>query len=111
MKNVPKRRVGAPSDLATVPSALTPKRRTKTDYLNAVPPPWTHKDSEAALKEGWDVWNNSKYGMEIERLDSRMLFPSDEAAWEFVKERAEEGSELHRKAWIIHLEGILRCGV
>ena len=68
---------------------------------------WTREDSAAATAEGWDIFDNSDYGEEIERIDcpedgSDPLFESDDAAFAFVLYHAGLGSTLHVKALVIY---------
>lgn len=49
-------------------------------------------DMTQAEEEGWGVFN----GKEIQRIDTAEVFASDDEAVEFVKRRAEEGSEFHK---------------
>lgn len=56
--------------------------------------------------EGWALFQNSKYGIEIERIDDPEdgdpMFPDDESAIAFVRMRAKEGSRMHAIAIEIH---------
>jgi len=54
-----------------------------------------------AIAEGWNVFDSSDYGLQIERIDdpedgSEPKFEGDEAAVDFVRRRAREGSRMHR---------------
>lgn len=63
---------------------------------------WTRKHSQAAQKEGWDLFTRSDGLLEIERIDEQPTFKSDKAALEYVYRRAGKGSQLHLLA--IHLD-------
>lgn len=65
---------------------------------------WTIEDSKAAVKEGWDLFDNSYYGMRIERCDEALSFPTDAEAVCFVFDKAMAGSSLHRKALYVCLK-------
>ncbi len=70
---------------------------------------WTRQDSLAAQEQGWDafeVWDSDmeSLGYEIQRHDFKTTFVSDEAAREYVRERASRTSSrdaLCHKAWVI----------
>ena len=80
-----------------------PKRREGLACMPAKPEwGWTRDDREVAEAEGWGIFWNTKYGTEIERCDTPMVFVSDELAWAWVHQHAEAGSPLHEKAWRIH---------
>ncbi len=57
---------------------------------------FTFSDQEKALSEGWGVFDNSDYGMRIERHGDR--FDSDAAAIAYVAQRAVAGGALERRA-------------
>jgi len=63
---------------------------------------WTPEDSVQAQTEGWDVFHNGFVHL-IQRLDEAEIFDEDFRAIKFVCRKAEAGSELHKKALIIHL--------
>ncbi|EKQ70321.1 hypothetical protein OsccyDRAFT_0602 [Leptolyngbyaceae cyanobacterium JSC-12] len=63
---------------------------------------WTKEDSIQAVTEGWDVFHNG-FVYQIQRLDEAEIFDEDFRAIKFVCRKAEAGSELHKKALIIHL--------
>lgn len=65
---------------------------------------WTYRRSCAALAEGWDLFDLDATGIaEIQRFDgAEVKFPSDEAAVTWVRERASDGSLLHKTALAIH---------
>jgi hypothetical protein len=68
---------------------------------------WTQEDHRRAVQEGWALFETTR-GREIQRLDnpcmvdglnySEPLFDGDIAAFRFVVERAEAGSDLHLRA-------------
>lgn len=69
---------------------------------------WTAEDSAAAIALGWDVFDNSDRGLEIERIDvpeddSQPIFESDCEAIADVYFRAQEGSLLCQKALLLTL--------
>lgn len=73
---------------------------------------WSHEDSAAATDEGWDVFDSSERGLEIERIDvpedaagelNEPVFASDDAAIGHVYARAQDGSALHQKALLLTL--------
>lgn len=59
-------------------------------------------DDKSAEKEGWCISLCSLVSGEeeyqIQRLDELEIFESDEDAWKFIVEKANSGSELHKKA-------------
>ena len=65
---------------------------------------WTQEHMKQAQAEGWDVFENSDYGTEIERIDcpdddGEPLFESDDAAVAHVILQARvHGSRLHQDA-------------
>lgn len=59
---------------------------------------WTHEDQERALAEGWGVFDNSDYGLRIERFDSAAIFASDVEAIKHVRALSDSGDALARKA-------------
>ena len=69
---------------------------------------WDHEDQCVANIEGWGVFDNSDYGVRIERVDDMSVpcpsgdgqpaFVCDADAQCFVINQAEEGSELHQRA-------------
>lgn len=61
------------------------------------PAEWSRADSEAALAEGWDVWDADGV-LEIQRDDDAEVFDSDAGAIAHVQRRAAEGSDLHARA-------------
>ena len=73
---------------------------------------WTGWHSRQACKEGWDVFDNSDYSFEIERLDDPAAdpelgydepkFANDDEAVAFVREHARAASSLHVLAIAIH---------
>lgn len=66
---------------------------------------WSRADSEAALAEGWDVWD-AEGVLEIQRDDDpergARAFGSDAAARDWVMRRAAAGSDLHARAYRLH---------
>lgn len=73
--------------------------------MNAVPE-WTTADSEAAIAEGWDLFetNRADGHMEIQRHDDETSFELDGDALDHVIAKADEGSALHAKALHMHNE-------
>lgn len=75
---------------------------------------WTRADSAAASAEGWDVFDSSERGLEIERVDAPEVgdqvveptFSEDAKAIGHVYFKAQEGSALHQKALAITLYGM-----
>ena len=63
---------------------------------------WDMEDSAAAMREGWDVFDSSDYGMQIERADELALFGSDDDAIQHVRSMASCGEQMHVKALRIH---------
>ncbi|HNC59547.1 MAG TPA: hypothetical protein PLP33_29235 [Leptospiraceae bacterium] len=76
-------------------------------------------DSYQSFLEGWALFNDG----EILRLDEpsatdlpelenqdEPIFESDEAAIEFVRRKAEEGSEYHKEALLLHRKEDLNFG-
>lgn len=81
-------------------------------YQATAAPQWSAADSSAATAEGWDVFDNSDRGLEIERIDvpedatGNLLppaFESDHDAIAHVYCKAQEGSSLHQKALYVTL--------
>jgi hypothetical protein len=69
---------------------------------------WTPKDSKAATKEGWEIFNvDSTNVLEIERVDEAGIFKSDTAARAFVSKKAARGSALHLKALCMLAQNIV----
>lgn len=73
---------------------------------------WTPEDSKAAAAEGWDVFDSSDRGLEIERIDCpedaqgnpiEATFKTDGEALGHVYGRAQSGSALHQKAILLTL--------
>jgi hypothetical protein len=64
--------------------------------------PWTSADSNAANKEGWNVFNEGEGDARLERDDEQDMFKSDDDVWEFVAKKAAEGSDRHRRA-LLHV--------
>lgn len=69
---------------------------------------WTTEDSAAATAMGWDVFDNSERGVEIERIDapeddSPPTFESDDEAIASVYFNAQEGDLLCQKALLLTL--------
>ena len=67
---------------------------------------WTKQDSTAACAQGWDVFEiwDDRLLLEIQKDDVSNIFLTDEAAREFVKERASATSHrdpLCHKAWAL----------
>lgn len=72
---------------------------------------WTRHDSVRAQVEGWDVFDAGAHGHEIERCDDSISFaganfPDDDAAIDYVVERAKAGSKMHQRALAIHETGV-----
>lgn len=82
---------------------FAPEERTQYDGPVSMSKDWTREESAFAMAEGWDVFEAER--IEIQRDDEAMRFPSDEAACAYVAQRAEEGSQLHAKAWALHVRG------
>lgn len=74
-------------------------------------PNWSCDDDMVAHREGWGIFDNSDYGIRIERIDDMAnvfpedasidgtpLFESDEEAIYFVRTRANTGSAFHQRA-------------
>lgn len=67
---------------------------------------WTDEDQMNAHRQGWGVFRNSEYGLQIEKLDDpssvglldEPRFIDDDAAVSYVAIRASEGCILARKA-------------
>ncbi len=89
--------------------------RTVTDMAWAISSlEWTDAYTTAASLEGWNLFDNSDYGLEIERIDDMFvpcpdgdgepLFVSDDDAIAFVRQKAAEGSAMHTLAIAIHDE-------
>ncbi len=64
---------------------------------------WSVADSEAAAKEGWDVFfiDSDDARPEIEKVDETDAFADDSEACAFVAAKAAAGSELHRRALLL----------
>ena len=56
-------------------------------------------NQDQALAEGWGIFDNSDYGLRIERNDSMKRFDCDAAAQAFVAVMAIEGNALAQAAW------------
>ena len=78
---------------------------TATTHTDA--PVWSVADSLASGVEGWDIFDNSERGMEIERIDDKAEFANDAEAVAYVSKRMDEGSSRHIRAWMIHVRGQL----
>ena len=70
---------------------------------------WQKNNSQSAIKEGWNVFNNDAHGLRIERIDdpengSEPTFTSDADAIAHVERLAATGSMLHIMALSIHRE-------
>ncbi|MEA3044605.1 MAG: hypothetical protein QOH47_2443 [Sphingomonadales bacterium] len=66
---------------------------------------WTPADDAAAAREGWGVFEvggevDLDGQFEIQRDDEAGTFGDDEAALAHVRERAKQGSGLHRRALV-----------
>lgn len=61
---------------------------------------WTLADSVAATEEGWDLFDIGGGVLDLQRIDEEGVFDTDFEAEQFVKQRAAEGSELHKKAFL-----------
>lgn len=68
---------------------------------------WVRRYSQAAMAEGWDVFDSDGVEVQIQRLDDPAdsdgepidpVFDGDHDAWEHVVRRAREGSEMHLRA-------------
>lgn len=69
---------------------------------------WTVADDNAAMAEGWNLWDCGGSGngrTQLCRYDDTEEFPQalkfeggDEFAWDHVVQKAREGSALHLKA-------------
>lgn len=72
-------------------------------------PLWYPEDSHRAVEEGWDLFEPSGSmcihdAIEIERDDDAKIFEADDDAWNHVLAKANEGSDLHRRAvMVVHL--------
>lgn len=67
---------------------------------------WTQQDSEAAAREGWDVFyacRASDEQYQIEKDDEAGIFVSDAEALYHVYDQALRGSMLHRRALLFVL--------
>lgn len=58
---------------------------------------WTCDDDAYALNEGWGIFDSDTRGLEIERDDEAAIFPHDDAAVEYVNEKAKTDA-FHQKA-------------
>src|SRR5262249_16913248 len=58
---------------------------------------WTDKDSQEAVKQGWDMFQEDEI-FQIEREDESNTFPDDIDALNFVIEQASKGDRLALKA-------------
>lgn len=63
--------------------------------------PWTAADSEIATNEGWDLFNADSEPV-IQKDDMMDVFPSDDAALEYVISWARAGSLVHARALQLH---------
>lgn len=54
---------------------------------------WPARFARAADSEGWNVFDDTSYGREVQRDDSRGLFASDAEALAFVAGRAWAGAK------------------
>lgn len=71
---------------------MQPTRCTEADFF----------DQAQAMAEGWGIYEQGAFGpYEIQADDEARVFYCDEDAVEFVKKRAAEGSEYHRRALTI----------
>jgi hypothetical protein len=63
-------------------------------------PEFTDAEHKSARKEGWGLFDAEQMGipLQIQRQDDLGVFETDDDAVKFVKSKAEEGSELHKKA-------------
>jgi hypothetical protein len=69
---------------------------------------WTPAQSNAALAEGWDLFeSDGEHGtkIELQAWNDAGIFKGDDQAWRHVVDRAIAGSELHRAA-LAHLREI-----
>ncbi len=53
-----------------------------------------------ATTEGWDIFavDGDESDLQLQRVDEQNIFPSDDAAWEFVIAKAVSGSTFHQHA-------------
>ena len=72
---------------------------------------WRYKDSRAAQQEGWDIFDSTKYGVRIERIEDPEdasgnvldpVFEDDDEAFNHVVEAAKGSNPLHQKALVVH---------
>lgn len=82
---------------------FAPEERVQYEQSVSFDKDWTREESAFAMAEGWDLFKAER--VEIQRDDESMRFPGDEAARDYVAKRAEEGSQLHAKAWALHVRG------
>jgi hypothetical protein len=61
---------------------------------------WNEEFANQAKKEGWGIYldNNSNLFETIQKDDDSNIFDDDEAAISFVKDRARNGSIMHKNA-------------
>lgn len=75
---------------------------------------WTREDTVACYKEGWGPFTQDDGSVRVQTLDEPSLvaeeigyegkilaFPTDEDAQRFVLKRAQDGSDLHKRALLL----------
>ena len=62
---------------------------------------WTTRESNAASREGWDIFAASTGIVEIERIDDDAIFADDAEALAHVTAKAATGSKMHQRALAI----------
>lgn len=55
-------------------------------------------DATRAIEEGWSIFSVGGNAYQLQRLDEAEVFKSDEDAWKFVWDKAQEGSFYHQSA-------------
>ena len=84
---------------------FAPEERDQYELIMSFHQDWTYEESSFAMAEGWDLFDCGH--VEIQRDDEAMRFTSDADARDYVAKRADEGSQLHAKAWALHVRGQL----
>lgn len=65
-------------------------------------PKWTKQDSARAIKEGWEVFNDSLDRPEIKKYDETTPFEYDENALEFVLRQAKRRKHCRKAIKIVY---------
>ncbi|PZR92284.1 MAG: hypothetical protein DI537_13950 [Stutzerimonas stutzeri] len=83
-------------------------RRTEPASVNPQRITWTDKDQHRAFSDGWGIFDSDERGLEIQRLDdpssvnaewpAEPRFTGDDQAEKYVRQSADDGNELCRKA-------------